>query len=162
VPPRRRAQRRIERNVVVLALAGIAVVTALVIAAWKFGAPSSQDAAFTGLAKTPGPSTLPTKAPATRPSTTPRRRRVRLVLVASRGNCWLQVHAGSATGRPLYEGTLERGQTQTFVSRRLWLNVGAPDALSVKLNGNRVAFPTRGPAVLLVTPRGVRPAATGA
>jgi hypothetical protein len=149
--PAPRPERRVVRNTVVLALIGIAVVTALVIAAWKFGGPDSQDGAFKGL-------TARSTVPAAPSQGTAPQRRVRLVLRAVRGSSWIQVHAGSATGRVLYQGTLERGQRQTFVSRRLWLRVGRPAALSAKLNGNRVRLPGSKPTALVVTPRGVRSA----
>jgi hypothetical protein len=84
------------------------------------------------------------------------------VLTAAHGSCWLQVHSGSATGRPLYQGTLEQGQSQTFVARRVWVSAGAPEALTAKLNGNRIALPRSGPATLLVTPKGVKRAPSGA
>jgi hypothetical protein len=159
---RQRAQRRVARNVVVATLVGIAALTGLVIAAWKFGSSPSQGTAFTTLANTPKtPSTIPAVLPQATPKPH-RTRRVRLVLTAARGSCWLQVHAGSATGRPLYQGTLEQGQTQIFVARRVWIDAGAPEALNANLNGNRLALPTSGPAMLLVTPRGAKPAPTGA
>ena len=40
----------------------------------------------------------------------PSRSRRRAVLVASRGNCWLWVRSGSASGPTVYEGTLAAGQ----------------------------------------------------
>src|SRR5919202_4553609 len=93
-PARPRPQRRVERNVVLFALVAIAVVTALVIAAWKFGAPKAQDTAFNNLSKPSAPSTLRTKPAAAPVAAKPHRpRRVRLVVVAARGNCWLQVRA---------------------------------------------------------------------
>lgn len=147
-----RAERRIERNGVVLALAGIAVVTALVIAAWKFGGGDSQDRAFRDLTKPPA-STLPATLPQ-QPAV--QGRRVKLVLRATGGSSWLQVHAGSATGRILYQGTLEQGRSQTFVARRVWMRVAEPAALTAKLNGNRVRLPGVRAGTLLVTPRGVR------
>jgi len=69
----------------------------------------------------------------------------------------MQVRAGGVNGRLVWEGTLERGQTQRFVKyRRLWLELGAPANVNAKLNGRRLAdFPTR-PAIVVVTANGVR------
>jgi cytoskeleton protein RodZ len=153
---RPRAQRRLERNGMILALAGIAAVTALVIAAWRFGGGETQEAAFRGLSTPTARSTIPALLPQERAKKRPRR--VKLELTASRGESWLQVHAGSANGRVLYQGTLERGQTQVFVARRVWMTVGVPEALRAKLNGNRLELPEKGPAAVLVTPKGLRSA----
>ena len=68
------------------------------------------------------------------------------------------VHGGSRgdrAGRPLYRGTLERGQLQRFPRQRsVYISLGSPDNVVVKLNGNRVAFPNGGEAI--VTARGLR------
>jgi len=146
--PRRR-QRRVESNFVVVALAGI-------------GSDSPDDTSL--LPATTGETTAtepqaetPTTAgeePAADPAPAAR---ARLVLTAVRGDCWMQVRAGGVNGRLVWEGTLERGQTQRFVKyRRLWLELGAPANVNAKLNGRRLAdFPTR-PAIVVVTANGVR------
>src|SRR5438093_10796778 len=59
----------------------------------------------------------------------------RSVLVASRGPCWLSVHTGSATGQPLFERTLQPGRTARFISKRLWIRIGAPWNLDATLDG---------------------------
>jgi cytoskeleton protein RodZ len=65
----------------------------------------------------------------------------RIVLVATRGPCWLSVHLGSATGRSVYEGTLEQGRTARFSSTRLWIRIGAPWNIDATLNGKAVQVP---------------------
>ena len=148
--------RRVESRVVLLALLAIALVTALVIAAWKSG-DGGQETAIPNLAKSP---------PAAQPAVKRKRRTIRvarLLVTATRGNSWLEVHAGSATGKLLFQGTLEQGQRQRFVRRRIWLNVGAVENLDLKLNGKPVALPARAaPHVLIVTARGVAPVSAGA
>ena len=155
---RRPAQRspgpRVESRVVLLTLLGIAVVTALVIVAWTRGGPEKQ--AIPGLA---------TKQTTTqvKPVTVVRPRRTvvaRLEVTAALDSSWLQVHRGSASGPLVYQGTLEKGQNQLFVGRRLWVNVGRPEVVTAKLNGRVVHFPTGGPKVVVVTARGLH-AATG-
>jgi transcriptional regulator with XRE-family HTH domain len=66
----------------------------------------------------------------------------RLAFVAARGPSWLAVHIGSAAGPAVYVRTLEPGQTASFVSRRLWVRIGAPWNLDATLNGKAVALPT--------------------
>jgi cytoskeleton protein RodZ len=65
----------------------------------------------------------------------------RIALVATRGPCWLSVHLGSATGRSVYQGTLEQGRTARFSSTRLWIRIGAPWNLDATLNGKPVQLP---------------------
>jgi len=88
-------------------------------------------------------------AAATRPTTS------RLVLRATRGDSWLMVRAGAEAGELLYEGTLARGRTLRFVGRRLWLRVGAPANLDVRLNGKPAKGFPRLTADVIVTPSGL-------
>src|SRR5689334_11111868 len=94
-PPSRGVQ--VQSRVVLLTLLGIAAVTALVIVAWTRGEPQKKEPV--GLASTPAQQpaathTAKTGAPA-----------VQLIVTAKRGNCWLEVHSGSVTGRIVYQGT---------------------------------------------------------
>jgi cytoskeleton protein RodZ len=158
---RRPAQRppgppRVESRVVLLTLLGIALVTALVIVAWTRGGPEKQQ--IPGLAT--GQTT--TQAKPVAPVVRPKRPLVaRLEVTASLDSSWLQVHRGSVTGPIVYQGTLEKGQKQLFVGRRLWIDVGRPEVLRARLNGHIVHFPTGGPKIVVVTARRLR-AATGA
>jgi hypothetical protein len=140
--PQRR-NRRIETSVVLVVLAAIAIVTTIVISAWKSSG-----------------SDTPATTAARRPAAAPPRRAVPPLLAvgASRGDSWLAVHVGSAAGRLRYEGTLMRGQTETFRgSRRLWLNIGSPENLDVRVRGRLVHLRGHRPRVILVTPTGIRP-----
>lgn len=149
--PRPRHHRRFEANVVLLALVAIALVTALVIAAWRYGGGSTHR---TQAGSAPG-----SKA-AARPAVPSGL--ARLVVTASRGSSLLEVHAGSAGGRLLYHGTLEPGQQQRFVGRQLWLDIGTPESLSFRLNGRPVRLGGGAPRVVIVTAKQVRAAGTGA
>ena len=76
----------------------------------------------------------------------------RLVIVATRGPCWLGVRIGSDTGPRVYERTLEQGQTARFVSRRLWIRMGAPWNVDATLNGRALGLPaTTGNVVVTAT-----------
>jgi hypothetical protein len=79
----------------------------------------------------------------------------RLVLAASRGPCWLSVRVGSASGRMLYEGTLEPGRRARFAGARLWIRFGAPWNVDATLNGKHVPLPGSVGDVM-VTPGAVR------
>jgi hypothetical protein len=78
----------------------------------------------------------------------------RIVLAASRGRCWLSVHIGSATGPSLFERTLQLGQTARFVSKRLWIRIGAPWNVDATLNGKSVQLPAS-TASVVVTSTGI-------
>jgi Helix-turn-helix domain/RodZ C-terminal domain len=141
---RRRRRERRESHVVVVAVAAIGLVAALVIAAWKFGGPEPQSVR--------GLDTAGVVAP-----TAPTARRVTVELRAARGDSFMEVRSRTRAGRPLYRGTLERGQTQRFVRQRsVYVSLGSPDNVVVRVNGNRVAFPNGGEAI--ITPRGLREA----
>ncbi len=151
----RRQHRRFENRGVLIALAAIGAVFALVIAAWKFS--------DTGTEKIPTPpvGTTTTQAvtpPVQQKKTAPAKPvTFRLYMRASHGNSWMDVRNWSANGKDRYTGTLELGQAQRFVARRLWINFGNPGNLSIALNGRLVSL-TRG-GTYLVTPHGISPAA---
>jgi hypothetical protein len=126
----RRSDRR-ERNVVLLALAAIGIVTALVIVAWRFGGPES--APVHGL--TTG---VQDRQTVQRPVADGA---ARVELRATRGDSYLVVRSRSALGQVLYQGTLERGQKQFFDGQVLWIRLESPQNVRVWRNGNRVRLP---------------------
>jgi cytoskeletal protein RodZ len=157
--------RPVESNFVAVALAGIVAVTVLVVVAWRFSSGETP----AGNSILPNAATQPasgetTEAPAATGETTPTEPSTsalaRLVLTAARGDCWIQVRAGSVSGRLLFEGTLEQGQAKRFTRKRLWLEVGAPSNLNIRLNGRRVQSFPQGPAIVLVTAKGIRTVST--
>jgi cytoskeleton protein RodZ len=156
--PPARSTPRVQSRALVLALVGIALVATLVIVAWKAGNPQHQ--AIQGLGST---STSQAPASSVTPQTKPHHRATaaRLQVTAVLDATWLQVHRGSATGPLVFQGTLEKGQRQLFVGRRLWVDVSRPEVVTATLNGRSVRIPTGGVKTLVVTPRGIRPA-TGA
>jgi hypothetical protein len=78
----------------------------------------------------------------------------RLRLLAARGDCWLQVRVGSASGPVLYEGVLAQGHALRYTRPSLWLRIGAPSALEATLNGKPLASLPTSTGNVLVTPRG--------
>ncbi len=113
---RDRAHRRVESNVVIVTLVAIGVITALVIAAWKFGGSSGHRE---------DPESAPPADVDRRATTAPAGVAV-VVLQGVRGSSALQVHVGSAQGRMLFMGTLEKGRKQRFVARSLWIFAAGP------------------------------------
>jgi cytoskeleton protein RodZ len=143
--PRSRDRQARESRMAVVALLAIAVLTALVIAAWRFGGPEEEG--VPGL----GPQGVPT-TPVGQPGG-----RVNLVVRARDGASWMEVRQGSVAGRLLYSGTLERGQRKTFTGRRaLQLALAAPGNVTVRVNGNRQELPVG--TSFVVTARRVAPA----
>jgi cytoskeleton protein RodZ len=154
--------RRIESNVVLLALGGIALLTLLVFAAWKFGGSDEKQAIPNPRAGAPkhkkaAPARKPHRRHAARPA------KAHLLLTATGGGCWLEVHKGSANGKLVYAGTLQPGSRPLdFTAKRLWIIAGAPHNLTVKLNGRLSSFPGGDPSIVLVSPKGIKRAPTAA
>ena len=152
----RRQHRRLERRWVIFALAGIGALFAFVIAAWKFSGPGNEAIPNLGTTTTtqakkplkPASSTRPVRtAPAS----------FRLYVRAVHGNCWMDVRNWSQSGKPQFTGTVELGQDQRWVKRRLWINFGAPSNLAIVFNGHLVQINRAGPFVF--TPHGFSRAA---
>jgi len=144
--PRRvrpRQRRHLESKVVILAIVGIALVTALVIAAWKSG--SSEKPQVAGL--TPAPTTHVPARPRSPAS---------IALIARR-DVLLTVRKSWPTGKILFNGTLGAHESKHFTTKRLWLQVGTPESLRVLVNRKRVQVPVGGPGVFYVTARGITP-----
>jgi cytoskeletal protein RodZ len=133
---RQQRRRRRESGTVGIALAAILVVTALVIAAWRFGGHDE-------------PQVDGVNAPATRATTATKRsstqQQVTVTIRAVNGPSFMEVRAGNGT--PLYTGTLEKGQTQRFTKKSLSLSVDRPANVVVKVNGARYVFPRGGRAL---------------
>lgn len=175
MPPMDAARLGLLRPLAVIA-AIVAVVAA--VAAWQLrSSPSTPTAASShtsggSATSTPPPapathhsSTTSTHKPAT-PKKKPTRAATqtvtasRAVLVATRGRVWLQVREGGASGPLLFEGTLDQGKTLPVkLSPKVWLRVGAPWNLDVRIGGKIAAGMPHQPSNLLITAAGITPAA---
>jgi cytoskeleton protein RodZ len=80
----------------------------------------------------------------------------RMIFRAGPGSTRLEVRKGSAKGKVLYSKVLAAGSHIRLVGRKLWVNVGAPWNLSIKVNGRPRAVPAAATKHLLVTRSGVR------
>ena len=67
---------------------------------------------------------------------------IALVLTASRGDCWVEARAGSATGAVLYAGTLANGGSLRFSRPRIWLRLGAASNVDLEINGRPSTIPS--------------------
>ncbi|HUG64360.1 MAG TPA: helix-turn-helix domain-containing protein [Gaiellaceae bacterium] len=130
VPVQRRDRGPRESRIAAVALVAIAVATALVIAAWKFGGPENEN--VPGLAVAGSGSSVETSAP---------RGTARLLVRAANGSSWMEVRATSPAGKLLYSGTLEQGQRKSFQGRAFQLALAEPDNVVVRVNGNRAELP---------------------
>ena len=138
VAPRVHQDRGIERKVLVLALAGIAALTALVIVAWKFGGSDS------------GTPPVVTQRSSTSPaSSSPGG----LQLTGVQRGTYVVVRRGSATGAVLLEATLARGMIQRVDGKRFWLYVRRASGVRVSLGGRAVSLPAGRNLKVLVTPK---------
>jgi hypothetical protein len=140
-----RRRRRLESKLVWATLLGIAVVTALVIAAWRYGGSGHQS--------------LPLDTPAT---TAAANRPAGLVVRAVGGNTLLLVRSGSESGRQVWNGTLTKGSMQRFgTGKRLWVYIGSPENVRMRLNGRGVLVGGSKPRSLMVTAGDIVPAGPG-
>jgi len=152
-PPQLRIRRR-RFAVAPWLLVVAALAASIAVLAWGLSGKGSHHASpppSTAQRRTTTRAALPA-APrtATQPQTV-----ARIVLVARRVRCWLSAHLGSATGRLVYERTLEQGRTARFVSTRLWIRIGAPWNLDATWNGKAVQLPAATGDVV-ATPTGLR------
>ena len=124
----RRPRRQRESRLVMIAVTAIVLLTALVIAAWKFGGPTEPKVQGVNV-----PAGATEAAVADGVSVT-----------ATRGASFMEVRAGAGAGKALYRGTLERGQTKRFAAGKLSLSVASPENVVVRVAGVRVRVPQDG------------------
>jgi len=143
-PVRPERHRRIETNVVLIALAAIAILTVIVISAWK--------------ASGGGPSAPPTRTTA---GTHARSRAVPplLEVVAVRGSTHVIARRGNATGNVAFDGTVTKGDPARAIrGKRLWVQIDTPENLRIRVRGKLVHVPGSKPQVIIVSATGWRPA----
>ena len=149
--------RHLERRGVFLGLGVIAILCAFIIAAFKFGNGNGNNPPIPNLGTNTG-----TKAKPTTPRHKNQRRvvapaKIRFFVVATTGDCWMEVRNYSASGKTLYTGTLQYHQHLGPLSaRRLWINFGNPGRVKAAVNGRPVVLPGGGKSVqVLVSLHGV-------
>jgi len=152
-PPTSSGQRFATRAVLI-ALGGIAAVVGVVLVAWKFGNGNEPKLVA------PPPAT-----PQKHKRVAPAPRAVKLILTAVDGPSWLEIHAGSETGKLLHRGTLEQGSQLPLTDSRyryprLWIAAGRPWNLAAVVNGRVRFIPAKvgKSGYLIVTPNRIRKA----
>jgi Helix-turn-helix domain/RodZ C-terminal domain len=138
--------------VVALALAVAAVLA--VIGAGGGSGGGSTAASSSATHPPPSQSSSGSTAPPTPPPPAPGARPALLALAAT-GPCWVEVRSGSASGRVLFVGTLQAGQVRHFGLAPVWVRVGAPWDLAVRVRGHRMPLPITTAGNVLVTASGI-------
>ena len=148
--------RRLERRGVLLGLGGIAILCAFFIAAFKFSGGGDNNPPIPNLRTTTTTKKHPAKAHKNRRQAA-RPAQARFFVVATRGDCWMDVRNYSSNGKTLFTGTVQQGQhLGPLVARRLWINFGNPGNIKAAVNGRPVTIPGGGhPVMVLVSPIGV-------
>jgi cytoskeletal protein RodZ len=140
--PQRR-NRKIETNVVLVALAAIAVLTVIVISAWK---------ASGGKPPAAKPTTTVAKTATGAPAPL-------LTVTALRGATHLTARRNNARGNVAYDGTIQKGSDPISIrGSRLWMQIDSPENLRIQVRGKLVHVPGGKPKVIIVTSTGWRPA----
>jgi Helix-turn-helix domain len=134
-PRVRRRERRFERRAVILVLAGIALVTALIFVAFRYG----------GGAKSSGLDTQ-RKQPSAATSR-------QLVLRGVGRGTYVEVRRSRRAGAVALQGTVAGGQIDKLPGSRFYLLVRRPAGLRVALDGRAVALPAATNLRVLVTPQ---------
>jgi cytoskeleton protein RodZ len=141
--PRRSTVRRSpgrtgDSSMVIGAIVGIAIVSALVIAAWRSGDETSQ------APRPPVAEDVPAQA--------------ELVVRATRGTTELEVRDRNRFGRERWSGTLAAGRQQRFPLRaQMWLWIQRPQSVDVVFAGTPQRITARRATAYLVTKRGLKP-----
>jgi cytoskeletal protein RodZ len=138
-----RRNRRLETGVVLIVLALIAVVTIVVISAWKTSGGSPQ--VLKPAVKHHVRSTRPTGP--------------LLTVVAVHGSTHVTARKGGATGNVAFDGTVQKGAPAVAIrGKRLWVQIDSPENLKILVRGRLVHVPGLKPRVIIITPTGWRPA----
>ncbi len=67
--------------------------------------------------------------------------RTKVTLAAARGDCWLEVRSNTSNGKTLYVGTLPKGKSVNVSAKVVWIRLGAPQNVDVKVNGDAASIP---------------------
>jgi helix-turn-helix protein/uncharacterized protein DUF4115 len=146
---------RTARRGVMRLLGVVAVVGAVAgLAAWQLGGSTQTAAKPPAIGAQDAAAALPRTKPQAKPTPAPvvQARPVYAVFNASRGRSWVLVRVGGANGKVLYQGILEQGESLRFgVTQNLWVRMGRPSLLDVRLAGHIVGGLPGRPANLLLT-----------
>jgi len=156
VPERLAPKRR--RSLFLRTIVGVVAIGAAVAALNVFdsGSPAASNVQ-PDLSNIANAATPPPPVVHVRPATAAKKPAVALIrAVASRS--WLSVRVGSARGREVFRGFLERGHSLSYdLKRDVWLRIGRPKSLAIRIGPDLVrGLPGSTPVNLLLTPDGPR------
>jgi cytoskeleton protein RodZ len=142
-----RVRRR--RRLLDVRLAVILLAVAIGLFSWRL-ATSGGGGGGKHTARRPVPPTTVHVRATTTTRTTPAPPRVaHVVLVATRGPCWLEVRS---KGRLLYERELAQGERALFTGKRLWIRLGAPWNVDATVNGKPRRLPQMTGNIVVTAP----------
>jgi hypothetical protein len=128
--PRSRRGRNTVLFVAVVCLLMLGVIYALSLGDGLDEGPATQPVPLGIASSTPSPSPSPTPT-RTKPPVVPGELRVS----ASYAEAWLEVREESGTGKVLYSGLLEEGKAKVFTAEKLWLRLGSPSSVRLRVEG---------------------------
>jgi hypothetical protein len=134
---------RLEQLIFAVGLVVIAGLAILTFSAWRDYHDSAPSAASLSA---PSPEPPATTAVASAefnapPAAAPRAKASLVVLKAARGDSWVEVHVGSATGRSLYADTLTQGHRIHYRQSRLWIRLGRSSNVDATVDGKPATLP---------------------
>jgi cytoskeletal protein RodZ len=143
-----------------LVVIGTIVAAVAAVAAWQLhGSPSTRPPPTQPRQSAPA-TTSHSKSKQPKTTTTTAAAPTSAVLRAAKGRVWLLIRSGSATGHVLYEGVLEQGKSlPVTLSPQVWLRIGAPWNLQIRMGGRLVGGLPAQPANMILGPHGLTPAA---
>jgi cytoskeletal protein RodZ len=155
--PRQRARRRLESHAVLIALAGIVVVTVLVIAAWQLGGSSPHESGASTPPAAPAPSTTTeTGMAGATPASEPGPGSGTALSITASEISQLEVRRGSAHGERLFVGSVSPSESHAFWgAKRYWVQTSDLETLTITVDNVRYDdLGGPGAATLLVTADG--------
>ena len=86
------------------------------------------------------PSPSPSKSPKPEESSTavPAWQKNLVKIEARDGDCWMEVRRNNASGIVLFSGTLQKGDTEKFKGKDVWISLGAPANVRLNVEGDNV------------------------
>ena len=90
----------------------------------------------------------------------PQPKSTRVLLTAVRSDSWVEIRAGSSTGRVLFDGVVPEGKSIRVAGRRLWARFGSLGNFDLTINGRPVHPALNGTVDTVITAAAIRPAST--
>lgn len=89
----------------------------------------------------PGALGIASPSASAKPSPTPSRTAAVVsdqLRVTATADSWIEVRKSGSTGKVLFSGTLRDGQSKVFVADVIWLRLGSPSGVRLRVEGKRV------------------------